>query len=81
MLLERKNTSQITLMKRKICIESRGKLRKLLFYEKDKLSIALMKKLRHYKGGFWVSKFNIEARESKGKHLCKSYSNYVSSNR
>ena len=45
-LLERKNTSQITLMKGETCIESRGKLRKLLFYERGKLSIALMKKFR-----------------------------------
>ena len=45
-LFERGNTSQITLMKGETCIESRGKLRKLLFYERGKLFIALMTKCR-----------------------------------
>ena len=58
-------------------MESRGKLRKFLFYERGKLSIALIKKCRDLKGGFWVSKCKIQARESKGKHLCKSYLDYV----
>ena len=44
MLLERKNTSKITLVKGEICIESRGMLRKFVFHERGKLFIALMKK-------------------------------------
>ena len=45
-LIKRKNTYKVTLMKGKTCIELRRKLRKLLLYERGKISIALMKKCR-----------------------------------
>ena len=51
------------------------KLKKLSFFEKSKLSIAIKEKCKYYKGGFWVSKFNFEFRESWRELMHKIYSN------
>ena len=53
------------------------KLKKLSFFEKGKLSIAMSEKCKDEKGILWVSKFKFKLGESRGKIMYKIYSNYV----
>ena len=51
------------------------KLKKLSFFEKGKLSIAMKEKCRDWKGGFEVSIFKFKLSKSKRKLMYKIYSN------
>ena len=53
----------------------KGKLEKLSFFEKGKLSIAISEKCRDEKVILGVSKFNFRLGESRGKPMYKIYSN------
>ena len=53
------------------------KLKKLSFFEKGKLSIAMSEKCRDEKVPLGLSKLKFDLRQSRGKLMYKIYSNYV----
>ena len=53
----------------------KGKLRKIFFYEKGKISITMSEKCKDEKMPLGFSKFKFELGNSRGKLMCKIYSN------